>query len=86
MLNLDRGLWRLWIVVTIAWAAWMVWIFSDCYQDLLETNYHLMCDPILKRPLVFFAGVLLKILAPSVMLAIVLLGIRWVLRGFLTKS
>jgi len=86
-LNWWRGLWRLWVIGTVAWA---VWTFLDSDQGCLtylvkpsggttELPTAPWCE---HRGLDYYAWLLVSMFGWPVLVAIIMLASRWAIAGF----
>jgi hypothetical protein len=81
-LNWWRGLWRVWVIGTIAWAVWTLWKSDPgCLIALVKQSVKTgpWCD---YRDLEYYAWLLASMFGWPVLIAILMLGSRWAIAGF----
>jgi len=78
-LNWWRGLWRVWVIGTIAWAVWRFWESDPgCLIDLVgETGP--WCD---YRGREYYIWLLVSMFGWPALIAIIMLASRWAIAGF----
>jgi hypothetical protein len=76
-LNWWRGLWRVWVIGTVAWAAWSFW---ESKPPCLSIGDDHLCHD---RPgFEDYAGLLVQMFGWPVLIAILMLASRWAIAGF----
>jgi hypothetical protein len=89
-LNLWRGLWRVWVIGTIAWAIWTFWKSDQgCLTYLVKpsvvppgSNELPMAPWCQDRGLEYYAWLLVPMFGWPVLIAILMLASRWAIAGF----
>jgi hypothetical protein len=91
IMNLVRGLRRLWVVVTVCWLMYSTWSFRQhCYTARPQYSHDLFFE--CSWPHHYYSAVELLLsvfLVPVVLFVMGLVGLwvgRWVLRGFGTSG
>jgi hypothetical protein len=84
-----KGIWRLWFVASVAWAAYLAWQ-SDlaCPLNLLgvETPSGPWCEFQNAEPLNYYGNLLLRMLGVPVIAALGIIAAAWVIDGFSAEN
>jgi hypothetical protein len=81
-LNWWRGLWRVWVIGTIAWVVWTFWESDPrCLIYLVNPNYEMppWCD---YNNFDYYVWLLRSMFGWPALIAILLLASRWAIAGF----
>ena len=81
-LNWWRGLWRVWLIGTVAWAVWTFWESDQgCLIHLVSRSAEMppWCD---YRDFDYYAWLLVSMFGVPALIAIFLLASRWAIAGF----
>jgi AbiV family abortive infection protein len=81
-LNRWRGLWRVWLIGTVAWAVWTFWESDQgCLIHLVSRPAEMppWCD---YRDFDYYAWLLVSMFGVPALIAIFLLASRWAIAGF----
>jgi hypothetical protein len=79
-----RGVWRVWIIGTVAWAVWMFWKSDpQCLIDLVRGTPDWATGPWCEyRNFEYYAWLLASMFGWPVLTAILMLASRWAIAGF----
>jgi len=93
-LNFWRGLWRVWVIGTVAWAAWTFWDSDpQCLIYLVKPSVQETGSVTLPMPpwcyyrdFKYYLELLSSMFGWPVLIGILLLALRWAIAGFSKKE
>jgi len=81
-LNWWRGLWRIWIIGTVAWALWIFWE-SDPQCLIYLVNSSVETPPWCHyRDFEYYAWLVVSMFGWPALIAMLLIASRWAIAGF----
>ena len=87
-MRVRSGLWRLWIVGSVAWAAYVAWD-SDVACPLaligVDTDAGPWCEHQNAEPLRYYGSLALRMIGFPLLAGVALVATAWALSGFRSK-
>jgi hypothetical protein len=78
-MNIRRGLWRLWLVLTVAWLGLVIWTTPELQTCLFRIGSGLRCDNWTTHDYIAAVGVLF---GGPVALLVIGWAVFWITSGF----
>jgi hypothetical protein len=82
-MNIRRGLWRLWLVLTVAWLGFVIWTTPELQTCLFRIGSGLWCDYWTTHDYIVAVGVLF---GGPVALLVCGWAVFWITSGFKRPS